>query len=234
MQSLCTLSHAESLHNIIGIELLNEPDPPSDAVLMRWYLDAMKALSAGDGGIPIYLGECWRTGVYADFISKNSVHGMIVLDHHFYRCFTAEDIRTSAEDLTRSILDPNGISHTLENASEKIGHAGGGVVIGEWSGALNPGSLKGVQANANNAQRRYVDAQLEMFERCCAGWFFWTYKKEHKGDTGWSLRDAVECGVFPPFVGEKALGVRDILGDADRSEERNTVKDRAIGEHACQ
>lgn len=87
----------------------------------------------------------------------------------------------------------------LASVAEKIGRAGGGIVIGEWSGALNPGSLTGKP----NEQKDFINAQLQLFEKYCSGWFFWTYKKQYLGDTGWSFRDAVEAGMFPNFVGIK-------------------------------
>lgn len=78
-------------------------------------------------------------------------------------------------------------------------------MVGEWSGALNPGSLHGSTTNGFIETKAYVDAQLRLYEsQVCAGWFFWTYKKEHPGDTGWSLRDAVKKGTFPNYVGMKS------------------------------
>jgi len=135
--------------------------------------------------MPLYVGECWRTAAYADFLSslntpsKNSP--LLVLDHHLYRCFTSSDTTTSAEEHTRALTDPSAPTpQTLASVAEKIGRAGGGIVIGEWSGALNPGSLRGKP----NEQKHFINAQLQLFEKYCGGWFFWTYKKQNRGDTG--------------------------------------------------
>jgi len=55
-----------------------------------------------------------------------------------------------------------------------------------------------------NARKDYIYAQLQLYERHCAGWFFWTYKKEQSGDRGWSLRDAVASGVFSSIRWDEA------------------------------
>ncbi|KAF8874323.1 glycoside hydrolase family 5 protein [Gymnopilus junonius] len=217
------------LCNIIGIELLNEPNPPSDKSLQQWYLDAIKHLRAIDPTIPIYLGECWRTEAYAEWLAHHPspLNALTVLDHHLYRCFTSSDTQTRAEDHARALVDPSAATpRILESVSEKVGRAGGGVVIGEWSGALNPASLRGGTDEQNN----FIAAQLGLFERSCAGWFFWTYKKQWKGDTGWSWKDATERGVFPPFVGIK----RHDVGSEDeerRKVAKNAAKDKALAAH---
>ncbi|KIM35755.1 glycoside hydrolase family 5 protein [Hebeloma cylindrosporum] len=201
-------SHDPPLVNVVGIELLNEPSPPSDKVLQTWYKSAISDLHAIDPDMPLYMGECWRTEAYADFLSRHHEHSknwpLTVLDHHLYRCFTYSDIVTSAEEHTKALTDLTASTpQMLASVAEKIGRAGGGIVIGEWSGALNPGSLSGKP----NEQKEFINAQLQLFEKYCAGWFFWTYKKQHQGDTGWSFRDAVEAGVFPNFVGIKRRDV---------------------------
>ncbi|RDB25065.1 Glucan 1,3-beta-glucosidase 3 [Hypsizygus marmoreus] len=112
--------------------------------------------------------------------------------------------------------------------SEKLGHAGGGMLVGEWSGTLNPRSLTGDPGEVG----AYVRAQLELYETRCAGCFFWTYKKQHRGNKGWSFRDAVEGSVFPDWV------VLRLRGMVPKDEERRTrvcneLKEKALGEGIC-
>jgi len=152
--------------------------------------------------------------------NKNST--LMVLDHHLYRCFTYSDIITPAEEHTRGLTDLSAPTpRMMASVAEKVGRAGGGIIIGEWSGALNPGSLTGKP----NEQKDFINAQLQLFEKYCGGWFFWTYKKQHQGDTGWSFRDAVESGVFPNFVGVKKrdLGVLDLNTLLEAREEARWV-----------
>ncbi|KAG5733072.1 hypothetical protein E4T56_gene3536 [Termitomyces sp. T112] len=204
---LCTLvkalnayanSHRPPLANIIGIELLNEPDPSSDTDLQAWYISTIKALREIDSTIPLYLGECWRTGQYADFVQKMASPSLLVLDHHLYRCFTTLDISTTVHEHIKALSDSSAPTPQLfARVTETLGRAGGGLVVGEWSGGLDPGSLSGKPGE----QGEYVRTQVALYERYCGGWFFWTYKKQWAGDTGWSLRDSVGSGVFPYRVG---------------------------------
>ncbi|CAA7270598.1 unnamed protein product [Cyclocybe aegerita] len=215
--------------NIIGIELLNEPAAPSDHALQSWYTSAIASVRELDPTLPIYLGECWRTDSYTDYVVQHhsSSPGLTVLDHHLYRCFTSSDIHTSAQEHARALGDPNGeMSKMFLRVSEKLGRAGGGVVVGEWSGALNPGSLRGTPGE----EKFFVNAQLELFETTCAGWFFWTYKKQHPGDTGWSFRDSVEAGIFPSFVSGRK-GEPSTFEIEQRHAARNAARDRTLGDH---
>ncbi|KAJ2927928.1 hypothetical protein H1R20_g9164, partial [Candolleomyces eurysporus] len=195
---------------VIGIELVNEPAPPTDKVLMDWYLKAIDEVRDAWPGVTIYLGEWWKPSLYADFVLREGVagegdeRGLVVLDHHLYRCFTAQDIRTSVQDHTRALIDTNGgTQKTFSSVAEKMGReAGGGFVVAEWSCGLNSSSLR----NIPGERRAFVDAQLSLYEQYCGGWWFWTLKKEegvYPRDVGWSLKDAVEAGVFPNSIGMK-------------------------------
>jgi glucan 1,3-beta-glucosidase len=217
--------HKPPLPNVVGIELLNEPKPPSDDVLKTWYAQAIKTLSTTEPGLPIYIGDCWRPESYADFVNSLRTSPFVVLDHHLYRCFTSQDTSTSASEHARALTDPNAhIPRVFSQISQSVP-----VVVGEWSGALNPGSLQ-FSADEREAKRLFVEAQLNLYEKHCSGWFWWTYKKEHSGDTGWSFRDAVESGVFPSSIGMKAK--KAYISDSDRTaqqERRIKAHDKALG-----
>jgi len=209
------------LPNIIGIELVNEPSPPSlesHTILKDWYATAIKELHTLDPSMPIYIGDCWCTDEYAEFIDSlpQEKNSLVVLDHHLYQCFTVSDIHTPADMHAQSLSNPSAPTpQTLARVSEKLGRAkcGAGLVIGEWSGALNPGSMTGKAGEG----KRYVEAQLGLYEKTCAGWFFWTFKKQEEGDVGWSFRDAVQGGVVG-FMGLKAKDK--YLGIKARDQER--------------
>jgi glucan 1,3-beta-glucosidase len=213
--------------NIVGIELLNEPQ--QDHSLEKWYLDAISAMRSVDHSIPVYIGDSWMTDQAASFIESHApALPFIVLDHHLYRCFTQGDTSTKASQHAHNLRDPNaGTPQMFARVSQKLQGAGGALVVGEWSGALNPGSLQGI-GNEAEARREYISAQLALYEQYCAGYFFWTYRKQHPGDQGWSLRDAVSSGVFPSRVG---LDKRDIVlrDDPQREMRRNLARDQALG-----
>jgi hypothetical protein len=68
-------------------------------------------------------------------------------------------------------------------------------IVGEWSCALDPQSLRGATGFKEEvALRAYGSAQLISYETT-RGWFFWTYKTE--GGGGWSFRDCVNRDLLP-------------------------------------
>ena len=225
-------THNPPLPNLIGIELLNEPQPGAHGdTLKEWYRGAFRAIRAIDPNLPIYIGDCWMPEEYAAF-AKSASTPFVVLDHHLYRCFTAGDIATPAAEHARRLRDRNaGTPAAFARARGELEGAGGALIVGEWSAALNPGSLQGVGGDGERgAKRDFVEAQLALFEEHCAGWFFWTYKKEKGRDTGWSFRDAVDAGVIPASLGGRQLGVsRGIQG---RDERKAKARDSALGAFA--
>ena len=223
---IVSFAHEHKLRNLVGIELLNEPNPgSSNDALKKWYIHAIDAVRKANPEFPIYISDSWMTDQYADFI-KSSEYRFVVLDHHLYRCFTHDDINTTASEHTRRLRDPNDSTpSTFARVSEQLKKSGVALVVGEWSAALNPGSLRGAR-DERQEKRVYVEAQLQLFDKHCAGWFFWTYKKESK-DTGWSFRDAVEAGVFP-------CDFRRIKGvpapkDPERDARKQAAKENALG-----
>ncbi|KAI0760713.1 glycoside hydrolase [Fomes fomentarius] len=216
------------LPNLIGIELLNEPQPgPHNDALKRWYLDAFRAIRSIDPDLPLYISDSWMTDTYAAYI-KSTETPFVVLDHHLYRCFTAEDISTTASEHARRLSDPHkGTPDMFSRVAKELESAGGALVVGEWSGALNPGSLHG--ANDERSEKgAFVRAQLQLYEEHCAGWFFWTYKKEQGGDTGWSFRDAVEAEVFPSDFARICPSIPD---GNNLTAAREQTRDQALEQH---
>lgn len=227
------LRSISSFPNVVGIELLNEPQPgdKEHTTLKDWYTHAIGELRIIDPGIPIYISDCWQTDDYAGYIaSLGQSQSIVALDHHLYRCFTASDTHTPISEHTRSLTDANADTpQTFARVSSNLSACSSGIVVGEWSGAVNPGSLHGLSSEQETqARKNYINAQLELYERYCAGWFFWTYKKEHSGDRGWSLRDAVGSEVFPQSVGARAR-TRCSGDDEEVKRRRHAAMDKALG-----
>ena len=195
-------SHDPPLVNVLGIEVLNEP--LYNGSLDKWYMSTIHAIRHVDR-IPVYIGDCWVPDQWARYIhSHEDLIPFTILDHHLYRCFTTDDGNTPVAQHVKNLTDAGADTpQTLARVTQKLEEAGSALIVGEWSGALSPLSLAGVK-NEIAARKDFVRAQLSLYEKYCAGYYFWTYKKEKPGDKGWSLRDAVECGVFPNRVGLEA------------------------------
>ena len=154
-------------------------------------------------------------------VSFDSPLGLKVVDTHVYRCFTPEDQRKSGDQHAHELS--SGTIHWFRDLSSKCR---GNLVVGEFSAALNPNSFPpGCDDGERDRQRRsFLRAELDMFEECCAGWFFWTYKKQEGWDAGWDLRNARLADIVPAFVGRRPYD-----GPIPSMYEREGAKDGALG-----
>lgn len=221
------------LPNFVGIELLNEPAPGRHTPeLKQWYSDAIRSLRTIDSGVPIVIGDSWQTDDFAGYLSQKAdslQHPHIVLDHHLYRCFTKEDIDVLAYDHAGRIWDLNGATRqSFSNVTDKLTSVGCDMMVGEWSGALNPKSLDPLP-NKDHARSQFIQAQVDLYEQYCAGNFFWTYKKQWEGDKGWSFRDAVRGGVFPKSIGLRLKRPLDHHSREARLNSREIARSRSLG-----
>jgi glucan 1,3-beta-glucosidase len=181
--------------NVVGLELINEPD--NNMEIQGWYertISECRAVAGPD--FPIYVSDCWDLQYYAGWTGGRD--DWVVLDHHLYRCHAEHDQKKSADQHVQELKTSFG--------NEFGGHCGtakGNVVVGEFSAALNPNSLpKGIpDGERDRYQREFVRAELEMFERHAAGWWFWTYKKGEGWDAGWSAQNATQAEILPNWVG---------------------------------
>ncbi|WFD33249.1 hypothetical protein MCUN1_000062 [Malassezia cuniculi] len=201
---LVALASALGEHeNVIGLELLNEPQNHSD--LHPWYEKTIHEIrtSASPAGrtLPLYIGDGWATDHYADLVGKKSAaDNFLVLDHHYYRAFTNEDHNTAAEAHAQAI-DPDANGHCAGNLANQASKCNGSIIIGEWSGALNPNSFQKSQIQSKlQARTMFSQAEWKAFERITAGYYYWTLKKEGGPDPGWCLYTAIEKGSMPPSL----------------------------------
>ena len=221
------------LPNVVGIELLNEPAPAHHTVaLKQWYSDAIRSLRVIDADVPIVIGDSWQTDDYAGYLSHTAgslQYPNLILDHHLYRCFTQEDINVLAYDHAGRLWDLNGgVRQTFARVTDKLESAGCDMIVGEWSGALNPKSLDPLP-NKDHARSQFIQAQVDLYEQYCAGNFFWTYKKQWEGDRGWSFRDAVRGGVFPKSIGLRLKRPLEHSSHEPRLNAREAAKNRSLG-----
>lgn len=177
--------------NLLGIELLNEPSPKIPKRKLLKYYQAAYKLIRDETGAKVWV-------VFSDNFKprrwRKELHGSgyenVYIDTHQYQVYTKKDKR----------LDASGhVARTLGRVQKEIirmarTHP---VLVGEWSVALDPRSLKGLTpVQQDGARWLYGGAQLMAFEQA-AGWFYWTYKTEDGGP--WSFRECVEKGWLPDF-----------------------------------
>lgn len=193
--------------NVMGVELINEPQ--DNGQLADWYKEAISSLrrESDDSRIPLVIGDCWNMQRYADVIASfDGNAGPMILDHHLYRCFTTQDCQTSAEQHAANI-HPRSKGHWYKLLCSVSSQLQQGIIIGEWSAALNPGSLQNCKGHEKEHQRAWARAQLDAFNAQCGGHFFWTLKKEGAPDIGWCLYSAIEQDIVPSGLGRPNSGV---------------------------
>lgn len=69
----------------------------------------------------------------------------------------------------------------------------GSTKIGDCTGK-STGSVAGLSSDDKNNVGRFIEAQLDAFEKA-SGWIFWTWKTE--GAPEWDMQDLLANGIFP-------------------------------------
>lgn len=183
--------------HVVGLELINEPD--NNMQIQGWYEQTIAECRPLAGiDFPFYVSDAWDAQHYCKWVGGRE--DWVVLDHHLYRCHADHDQKKSADQHVRELQS------TFRNEfGGQCSAAKGNVVVGEFSAALNPHSLpNGIpDGERDRYQRRFVRAELELFENCAAGWWFWTYKKGEGWDAGWSAKNATQAEILPAWVGSR-------------------------------
>lgn len=171
--------------NVIGLELLNEPQNKDE--LWKFYsraMDDLRKVSPYAEDFPLYYHDGFSPQQGAEFASKRS--DFVVQDTHSYFVFTPQDQDMSASKHTSQIKGQ--VSDTMNKLANT---ARGNYVVGEWSCALNPSSLKGV-SDGEKATAQFCQAQQETYQDSAAGMMFWSWKMENcKQNAGWCFQAAL-------------------------------------------
>lgn len=232
LQALALALHP--IPNVIGLQLMNEPD--NENGLQSWYestiasirgvLSAAYANNSGDDlppatEFPVFIDDARDPSWYSQWVGRRD--DFVIMDRHIYRCFTSQDSHQSGEEHAAGI---RASTHGELQKFSDIAH--GSVIVGEWSAGLgNEGMPNGSNAGEQDRQRRvFVQAQREVFNKTCAGQFFWCYKKGQGWDAGWSARDASLAAILPEWVGGPAVQLR---GDDEKESAMEKARSKHIG-----
>ncbi|EJT98284.1 glycoside hydrolase [Dacryopinax primogenitus] len=213
------VSYVKDIPNVVGVQLVNEPQ--NHARLPPWYSSTLGSLRSITPNLPLYIHDAWDTHQYAELAGSRNY--WVIVDHHLYRCFTSDDSHKSGDEHAKSLRDPNQMTWFSEAANKCRGN----LVVAEFSAALNPGSLHGDVGEQDRLRRVFTRAQLDLYERICGGWWFWTLKKEAGWDAGWNLKNATTAAIMPEFYGMKRLA-HGIQRDTDK---RDREAAKALHDH---
>ena len=173
--------------NIVGIQLLNEPQDRSN--LWPWYTSTMNAMRKIAPTMPLYFHDAFNLNKGAAFVAGRS--DFVVQDHHSYYVYTSADTSLSAKGHIKAIN--GGIKTWMEQQSDI---ARRNVIVGEWSCALAPSSLS-KSSDKTGDQTNFCTDQEEVYREAEAGWTFWSWTMENcDNNGGWCFQKAV--GTYLP------------------------------------
>ncbi|CCG84975.1 protein of unknown function [Taphrina deformans PYCC 5710] len=180
------LSKASSFTNIVGVQAMNEPVWGREDILYPFYSACLEhAYSVGN--VPLYIGDGWNLNLWSKWVGERDQ--FCIVDHHYYYCFTEGDHKRSPADHIRQIKQ----STELAQCSEL---AGGNIVIGEWSLALDSSSKQLVRADdLSQLRHEFATVQANKYTADIGGCYFWTYKFQVRNNNNeWDLRDMIDSG----------------------------------------
>lgn len=177
---------------LLGIELLNEPSSKIPKRTLKKYYQAAYRIIRHTCGNDVWVvfsdsfkPRRWKRQLRApEFVQT-------YIDSHQYQVYTSRD---------KNMDIAGHLGETLGSVARQLGNMRRyhPVVVGEWSLALDPKSVKNLnQSQILAATRAYGNAQLIAFEQTAA-WFYWSYKIEEGGV--WSFKDSIERGLLPNFA----------------------------------
>lgn len=217
LRSISKYAQTQYQDVVIAIELLNEPLLSSlDPNVVRDFYTKGYNLMRGVSDTPILLHDgFWGLSYWNGFLSWPNAKN-VIMDHHEYQVFDNYLLgMTPAQHNTQVCASTNAFA-----TSDKW------TIVGEWSAALTDcapnlngrfngarydgtfagGTYRGPCAPVNNVAgwsqttkdnyRKYIETQIEYYERKTNGWIFWNFKTEG-GAPEWDLYKLIDVGVFP-------------------------------------
>lgn len=183
--------------HIVGVQVINEPAWGTEDKCASYYEQCISYAQAHGAGLPIYISDAWNLEHWSTWLSRRSKDEFVVIDHHYYHCFTPADHSRNVRDHVRDLM---GDEKQLENCSLELNAGEGNIVVGEWSCALNPTSKDGFSQTELRAEmKRFGRSQAQIYGGAYSGGFwFWTYKfQDRNHQNEWDIRDMLETGILP-------------------------------------
>lgn len=173
--------------NVIGVEVVNEPEFDSDGKKEKdYYSRALKAIQGIDSSVTVLIPDGWWPQQFADWLKSINRQSNCVIDSHIYRCFDAKDKQKDAQTLINEL--PSTASLPKDTAD---------FVVGEYSCVLDTQTWQKTSGDRNTLVKSFGQAQTNVFKQNSSfGFFFWTLQFQH-GDGG-------EWG-FVPMTNENAI-----------------------------
>ena len=214
------LQYAET---VVGLQLVNEPVSWGNnnfAVTKKWAGDAYTQIVAvtANPKLMIVMHDAFQgASSWTDLPAQIKSGRRFGIDSHLYQCFIDTDSKlTQAQHIQKAC----GWSADLSKANAILP-----TFIGEWSpttnicvnpdGSTTPGTsctVPGCQCQGDDYRkwndkmveqvRRYVEAQMDVYEASTSGYFMWSFK----GPGSWGFLNGIEKGFIPNPVTARKYG----------------------------
>lgn len=204
---------------VVAIQLLNEPLasklPGGTNAVIQYYNDAY-----GDVRVisdtPVILHDAFQNGTFWNGVLTAPGSQNVIIDTHQYQVFSTAELQRTPQQHREFVCSNAG------TYSANVDHY---VIVGEWSAAMTDCAAAlngyGVGAKYDGNQpgapyigscakinfidtwnqtlkdntKKYIQAQIEVYEQMTAGWVFWNFKTEASAE--WDLFRLLDAGVFP-------------------------------------
>ena len=229
---------------VVGLEMTNEPISYGNnlfSTTKTWAAEAYAAVKAEveNENLVIVMHDAFQTPIawlgVAETLLSDVLPGApktFGIDTHLYGLFTdEEDEMTQAQHITEAC----GWADNLKTSNAVMP-----TYVGEWSAAtnicVNPDgsttagttcSVSGCQCqsadfddwndNMIEVVRKYVEAQMDVFESTSSGYFMWAAK----GPGGWGFLNGIQNGVVPNPVTSRKYSNQ--CGGSSRREVRGSL-----------
>ncbi|EPY53931.1 glucan 1,3-beta-glucosidase Exg3 [Schizosaccharomyces cryophilus OY26] len=168
------VSVLRNLENLVGIEVINEPEWGQYNVLNSYYQNARKVIPSY---LPTYIGDGWDKDHWVNWVNEHENDGFYVVDHHSYFCFGGDLMNQSPKTITSKL-----------NSGEEYGKTKlSNLIVGEWSCVLTEESWQQTKLHQYR-RKQFGKAQVSQYLNNTGGCDFWTYKFLHGKGGDWDFR----------------------------------------------
>ncbi len=160
---------------LVGLEVINEPSDSWFLWRLIRYYD--KAFSIAEQYLPheckIIVSDAFKPRKMAKRLLHKSYAHRVVLDIHLYQAhYLDNNPNTTPLTLDQHVdIVEREWSSLLKDVSADFE-----ILVGEWSGALPPVAYKGIDGGENEGVKKYIQAQLKIFQASVWAECYWTYK----------------------------------------------------------
>lgn len=193
-----------SRHGVVGLQIANEvaPDVPN---MIDWYDKTIVAISRINCELPVYISDAWNLKTAIDYVQHLDLNKRrelcpVVIDTHYYVCFSDADKALSPEQLIAKV--PDHLSALDDKKGNVIDRGAVEVVVGEYSCVFSQESWTKAGCTESSPEgkaiiAKFARAQNEAWQRRAGGCYFWTLLMDWSPGGAWGFTEQVEAYNIP-------------------------------------